>query len=49
MEQIIRLYIRKLEEGIIVIDGAEAKRYEVLIELYMDKMKDRLEGKYYDN
>ena len=49
MKQIIELYICKLEQGMIVIDGTEAKRYEVLIELYMDKMKNRLEGKYYDN
>ena len=42
MEQIIRLYIWKLEEGMIVIDGAEARRYELLIELYMDKTKERL-------
>jgi hypothetical protein len=41
MKQLIELYKWKLEQGFIT--AAEINLYEELIELYMNKMKKRLE------
>jgi hypothetical protein len=41
MKQLIELYKWKLEQGFIT--GNEIDLYEELIELYMNKMKKRLE------
>ena len=47
MEQLIQLYRYKLEHHVMTVE--ECNRYEHLIALYMDSMKQRLEGIKDDN
>ncbi len=47
MEQLIKLYIMKIQTG--HITGGQIEFYDDLIELYMVKMKQRLQGDTNDN
>ena len=47
MDQLIQLYIMKLQTG--EITKGQIEFYDELIELYMDRMKQRLQGSNDDN